>query len=186
MDAGLYERALSRTQKVVAGTSKDQLDDPSPCTDWKVREVIEHLIGGCRAVASGSKGEKGSFDQGKGAADGDYVAAFEEASADAIAAFAQPGALDKSFKMGWGDTPGAAVLGLAVADAAVHGWDLATATNQDYEIDVEVAEASYGMVTSMMQPEGDYPRGDSFGEPVKVPDDAPIADKLVAYLGRHP
>ena len=186
MDAAMYERALSRTRKVVAGTSKDQLDDPTPCSEWKVRDVLEHIIGGCLACASGARGKTGSFDQGKGATDGDFVAAFDEASEDAVAAFEEPGALEKGFAMEWGETPGSAVLGLALADAAVHGWDLAKGTNQDYEIDDDVARAAYGMVTSMMQPEGDYPRGESFGDPIEVPDDAPIPDKLLAYLGRTP
>ncbi|MEA2452775.1 MAG: hypothetical protein QOG04_1485 [Actinomycetota bacterium] len=102
------------------------------------------------------------------------------------ASFQQPGAIEKTFPMSWGDSPGSVVLGLALSDAVVHGWDLATATHQDYEIDEDVAQACYGMVTSMMEPKGDFPRGDSFAEPVEVPDDAPTADKLIAYLGRKP
>src|SRR5687767_7728457 len=151
MDAVMYERALSQTKKIVAGTSKDQLDDPSPNPEWKVRDVLEHIIGGCRAYASGAKGETGSFDQGKGAADGDHVAAFDEASSAAVAAFKEPGALERSFTMEWGDTPGSAALGVALTEAIVHGWDLAKGTNQEYAIDEDIAEAAYGMVTSMMQ-----------------------------------
>jgi hypothetical protein len=53
-------------------------------------------------------------------------------------------------------------------------------------IDDDIAEAVYGMTSSMMAPLGDFPRGEAFGEPVDVPDDAPIADKMLAYLGRQP
>ncbi len=42
------------------------------------------------------------------------------------------------------------------------------------------------MTTSMMEPKGSFPRGDAFKDPVQVPADAPVADRLLAYLGRRP
>ena len=116
----------------------------------------------------------------------DHVASYERASVAAAAAFEAPGAMDKTFHMPWGDTPGSAVLGTALADIVVHGWDLAQATGQLIVIDDDVAEEVYGMTTSMMAPKGKYPRGDRFAEPVDLPDHAPIRDKMLAYLGRKP
>jgi uncharacterized protein (TIGR03086 family) len=94
--------------------------------------------------------------------------------------------MEKEFAMPWGPTPGSAALGLALADAVVHGWDLARATGQEIVIDDDVAEAVYGMTSSMMQPQGSYPRGDSFAEPVDVGGDASPRDRMLAYLGRDP
>ena len=53
MDAGTYQRALYATKAVVAGTRKEQLDDPTPCSDWSVRDLLNHVINGCLAWASG-------------------------------------------------------------------------------------------------------------------------------------
>lgn len=185
MDASTYERALEATKDVVAGTREEQLDDPTPCPEWSVRDLLNHVINGCLAWASGARGKPRPF-EAEDHTGHDYAAAFEEASLAALAAFQRPGAMDRTFKMSWGDTPGPVALGLAVADAAVHGWDLAKATGQTIRIEDDVANNVYGMTTQMMKPLGSFPRGDSFGDPVHVPDDAPIADKMLAYLGRHP
>ena len=53
MDAATYDRALYATKAVVAGTRKEQLDDPTPCSDWSVRDLLNHVINGCLAWASG-------------------------------------------------------------------------------------------------------------------------------------
>jgi uncharacterized protein (TIGR03086 family) len=185
VDATTYERALDATRTVVAGTRQEQLDDPTPCSEWSVRDLLNHMVGGCLAWASGARGKPRKFDE-EDHTGHDYAAAFEEASRSALDAFRQPGAMDHTFKMSWGDTPGSMALGLAVADAAVHGWDLARATGQTIEIEDDVANDVFGMTTQMMEPLGSFPRGASFGEPLRVPDDAPIVDRMVAYLGRHP
>lgn len=186
MDVGMYERALKRTGDVVAVTAKDQLDLPTPCPEWTVGDLVNHIIGGCLSVASGATGEARPFDDGTDHCAGDYAAAYEDASQAAIAALAEPGALERDFAMSWGNTPGSAVLGLAISDAAVHGWDLATAIGKEAVIDDDIAEAIYGMTSSMMEPKGSYPRGGSFGPPVEVADDASPSDRALAYLGRKP
>jgi uncharacterized protein (TIGR03086 family) len=181
----MYARALNATSRVVAGTRREQLDDPTPCPDWTVRDLLNHLINGCLAFAAGARGDPRSID-GEDQTGEDHVAAFEAASAAAIDAFKEPGAMDKVFKMSWGETPAQAALGLAIADAAVHGWDLTRATKQDMDIDDDIAEAIFTMTSNMMEPNGSYPRGEAFGEPVEVADDAPIVEKMLAYLGRQP
>lgn len=186
MDADMYERAVRRTGDVVANTKAEQFGDSTPCGDWDVRTLLNHIVAGCVTFAAGGSGEQVSMSDGTDRLGDDHVAAYEKASADAVAAFSAPGAIDKNFTLPWGDTPGQMALGLALADAAVHGWDLARATGQPADIDDDIAEAVYGMTSSMMEPLGDYPRGESFGEAVEVPDDAPIADKAVAYMGRQP
>jgi uncharacterized protein (TIGR03086 family) len=186
VDADTYERALQRTGKIVAGTTRDQLDGSTPCPDWTVGDLLNHIIGGCLAVSSGAAGEARPIDDGVDHAAGGHVAAFEDAARGAIEAFQVPGALESKFEMSWGDTPGTVALGLAVTDAVVHGWDLATATGQDAPIDEDIAEEIYGMTSSMMEPKGSYPRGDAFDDPVEVPDDAPASARMLAYLGRQP
>jgi uncharacterized protein (TIGR03086 family) len=186
MDVDLYERALKRSGEVVARTRVDQLSDPTPCGDWDVRALLNHIIGGCTMYAAGAEGRVEDTPAHTDRVGDDHVAAFSKAADDAVAAFRGPGAMEKTFTLPWGQTPASAALGLAVAEAAVHGWDLARATGQTATIDDDVAEAVYAMTSSMMEPLGGYPRGESFGPPVQVFDDAPIVDKAVAYLGRKP
>jgi uncharacterized protein (TIGR03086 family) len=185
MDAGMFERALEHTGAVVEGTTKEQLDDPTPCTEWAVRDVLNHLIGEFDSFASGARGESRPMD-GIDYCSSDFVAEFDRASNDALEAFSEPGALEKEFAMPWGSSPGAAALGLALADTVVHGWDIAKGTGQEIKIDEDIAAELYGMTSSMMEPKGSYPRGDSFKPAVDVPEDAPAADKLIGFLGRTP
>ena len=185
MDVAMLERAVDATQPVVAGTTAEHFEAPTPCTEWNVRDLLNHLIGSYEVVAAaGGGGVTNSAVTDFTATD--HVAAYEGAAAKAVKAFAAPGALERAFDMPWGETPGDVLLGLMIADTVVHGWDLAKATGQDLEVEPELAEAVYGMTSNMMEPNGKFPRGDSFAPPVEVPADAPIEDKMVAYLGRRP
>jgi uncharacterized protein (TIGR03086 family) len=186
MDVSMYERALQRTRSVVAGTRREQLGEATPCADWDVRTLLNHIISGCITFAEGAKGRRREMSEGTDHTSEDHVAAYERAANDALGAFKAPGALERVFSLPWGDTPGAAVLGLALADAVVHGWDLARATGQEFVTDDQTAEALYEMTTRMMAPEGAYPRGAAFKDPVDIAADAPTLDKLLAYLGREP
>lgn len=181
----MYDRALQRMGDVVADIDPGQLREPSGCGDWTVRDLLNHVVGYLNAFSTGAAGQKLDVD-GVDFLGDDHVAAYEQAATDAADAFRAPGAMEKTFALPWGDNPGSMVLGVAVAEAAVHGWDVGRAAGRPVVIDDDVAEAVYGMTSSMMAPRGEFPRGDSFAEPVEVPDDAPIADKMIAYMGRRP
>ena len=38
------ERAVASTAEIVTMTPADQLDAPTPCPDWDVRALLNHLI----------------------------------------------------------------------------------------------------------------------------------------------
>ena len=186
MNVEMYERAIENAAAVVHNIKPDQLSDPTPCMEWDVRALLNHMVGGCEAIVKGASGEPmPSFDEGDHLGD-DYVGAFDRAAKSSVEVWRAPDSFDKTFSTPWGDTPGQILFGLALSDAVVHGWDLARATGQQLTADDETAEAIYTMTTSMLEPKGGYPRGDSFGDPVDVPDDAPALDRALGYLGRDP
>ncbi|MDQ4025348.1 MAG: TIGR03086 family metal-binding protein [Actinomycetota bacterium] len=185
MDVEMLERAAQATGKIVAGISPEQMDAPTPCTEWSVRDLLNHLIASYETIG----GTMGAGIANAASTDftaTDHVAAYQGAAAKAIKALAAPGALERKFEMPWGETPGNVLLGLTIADTVVHGWDLAKGTGQDATVDSELAEAVYRTTSSMMEPQGSFPRGSAFADPVEVPDEAPIGDKMLAYLGRRP
>ncbi|HEV2755512.1 MAG TPA: TIGR03086 family metal-binding protein [Actinomycetota bacterium] len=185
MDVAMFERAVQATGKIVAGTSKEDMEKSTPCTEWNVRDLLNHLIGSFETVAAAAGAEITNAASTDFTAT-DHVAAYEGAAAKSVKALAAPGALERTYPMPWGDTPGEVLLGLMIADTVVHGWDLAKGTGQDATVDPEMAEAVYGMTSKMMQPLGSFPREPAFGPPVEVPDDAPVGAKMLAYLGRKP
>src|SRR5918992_3503126 len=154
----MYERALKRTGETVAGTTREQFADPTPCSEWNVETLLDHVIGGCLTFAAGAEGRRVDAMNQPHLTGEDHVSAYENAARAALAGFRAPGALERDFMLPWGDSPGSAALGLALADAAVHGWDLAKATGQEATIEDDIAETLYAMTTQMMEPKGRWPR----------------------------
>jgi uncharacterized protein (TIGR03086 family) len=179
-------RAFASTRSVLSNVSSEQLDQPSPCKSWTVRELINHIVGGAHWFgATTESGESGPPSEADWTA-GDMVASFDEGVARAVAAFDAPGAQEKIVKLPFGDFPGAAYMGLATSDTFTHGWDLAKATGQPTDLDPELAEQLLEAAKAMIP---DQFRGDEpmpFGLAVEPPADASAADRLAAFLGRQP
>jgi uncharacterized protein (TIGR03086 family) len=177
----VYADAVRRNQQRVENLRTDQLDDPTPCTEWTVQALLDHIIGGYRMFAT-------AF--GAAAPESESAAATAHGAAGdaAVRAFEAPGALQRSLVLPVGEVAGEVALGLALTDAVVHGWDLAKATGQDTTIDEPLATMllaglERSVTTDMRQPGGGMP---VFAPPVPVDADRPAGDRLVAFLGRQP
>lgn len=177
-------RAFTSTRAVLSNVTSDQLDDPTPCSSWSVRELVNHIVGGAHWFgASTEAGEAADVGEQDWTA-ADMVASFDEGTARAIAAFEAPGAQEKIIKLPFGEFPGSAYMGLATTDCFTHGWDLAKATGQSTDLDPELAEEILVQATQSIS---DQFRGDEpmpFGPKVEPAADATAADRLAAFLGR--
>jgi uncharacterized protein (TIGR03086 family) len=180
-------KSHAAARAALAGVSSDQLDQPTPCASWTVRDVANHLVGGNYWFAASVNGDAApESDDAPDFAAGDLVAAFDESSRQAIEAFDAPGALEKMVTLPFGTMPGGAFMGLATTDQFTHAWDLARATGQQIDFDQDHAEALLAASKASIQdafrgPDGQAP----FGPAVDVADDAPAADRLAAFLGRQ-
>jgi uncharacterized protein (TIGR03086 family) len=106
-----------------------------------------------------------------------------DAVGPAVAAFAEPGALDRTVHLSYGDESAREYATQMLTDLAIHGWDLARATAGDERIDPEVAQ----LLWDAWAPREQLVRGSGvFGQHVEVPEDAPVADRLLGLLGRTP
>jgi len=164
---------------VITGVRVDQYGDSTPCAEWTVRDLLDHMIGvvaGLGAAAGGSAPEP--FELGS-----DPAAQFDQASAAALAAWRTPGVLDRIVDAGPGPMPGRVLAGINLLDTATHTWDLATATGQPASLPDDVAgaalEASRDIVTAELRP-------GRFAPEVDVAGDASATDRLVGFLGRTP
>jgi len=182
------EMAVTSTRGVLAAVGPDQLDLPTPCASWKVRDVINHLVGLSGWFGEGIRaGVTPPQAQGTDYADGDFLARYDDGTRASLAAFRAPGALDKTVTLPFGDFPGSMFLGLATTDTFTHGWDVAKATGQATDLDPQLAEqllaqARAAIPDSFRGADGVAP----FGPVVVVADSAPAAERLAGFLGRTP
>ena len=170
----LFDKGSAWAKQKIEG-AKDSLDAPTPCGDWDVRTLINHLISGLEYFQKRARGEEAPPPSAGDPPDvldgGDPGAKYEAERKKTLEAF--HGVDDKTLM----------ALGFAFVDQVVHGNDLAKATGQDDTIPSDLAEAAFGMVTGNLTDEN---RGTAFGPAVDVSDDAGTQDKLLAYLGRSP
>ncbi|MEU4347257.1 TIGR03086 family metal-binding protein [Streptomyces sp. NPDC023838] len=162
----------------------DQWDLPTPCSEWTVRDLVNHLaveqlwvpplVAEGRTIADVGDAFEGDV---LGA---DPVGVWERARTAAVAAFAAPGALDGTVHLSYGETPAAAYCSQMVADAVVHTWDLSRAIGADEWLPralVDAAAREFGGYADQLPPS-------LFHAPVKVPDSADAQTRLLAMLGR--
>jgi uncharacterized protein (TIGR03086 family) len=182
VDAGdpvaLFERATARAATVMSEVSPSQLSDATPCTDWNVQQLIDHMVGGTDYVQAALAGEPPRARSGRTVED--YRQGLEQLHSGLRA----PGGLDRmcTSPLGFEWAVGHAVAGTFM-DALIHTWDLATATGQDATLDPELVDACIAMFVPDM-PERGRASG-LVGPAVHVPDDAPPQDRLLAAMGRR-
>jgi uncharacterized protein (TIGR03086 family) len=185
MTTQTFERAIGVAKGVLAGVESAQLDDPTPCASWKVRELVNHLVGGTFFFASATEaGEVVGGGEAPDFASGDFVASYEDGSKQAVAAFGAPGAQEKIVKLPFGEFPGAGFMGIATVDTFAHAWDLAKATGQSTDLDPELAGQLLEQSKATISDGFRGPEPMPFGPEQQAPEGATAADKLAAFLGR--
>ena len=182
--------ALDGTDRLVDGVRADQWEAPTACTDWTVRRLVNHLVGGQRLVTRVLRGEPlpDPVQLGRRAGEDqlgdDPVGAFGASAAGLLDAFRAPGVLERTHTIPAGTLPGPAVLHVRVIETLVHGWDLATATGQPSPFPDALAEGELAFSRDLL---GRLPAGRApFAASRPAADDAPAIDRLVAMLGRTP
>jgi uncharacterized protein (TIGR03086 family) len=170
-----HERAQAAFARVLGAVKPDQLDSPTPCPEWTVWAVIDHVVGGNWRVA-------GQHEPTPERAEA-LVAAHAASASAAQSTFGAPDGLTRTYDIRIGPVPGSSFIALRTADALVHAWDVATATGQSTDLDPEVAEAMLDM--SRQRISADFRgEGKPFGEEQECSDDRPMAERLAAFLGR--
>jgi len=184
--AALHRQALDATGVVVGAVTADQWALPTPCREWDVRALLNHVVAGnwwASELAAGATIE-GVGDRLDGdLLGGDPSDAYRRSAEAAAAAFEAPGALDAPCAVSYGPVPGSVYAGHRFIDVLVHGWDLATATGQEAVLDPGLAAACWEVV----EPQLDLLASSGmFGEgpTVRASDDG--SRRLLAALGRNP
>jgi uncharacterized protein (TIGR03086 family) len=188
-EVATMRRVIEVTGQVVDNIEPQQLDNPSPCDGWTVRDVLNHIVAGAelfalcvrdRSVSDDAAAELMTSDR----LGTDYKASFHDAADAANESFAIPGAMDRIVKLPFGEMPAGMALDIAIFDVTTHAWDLAKATGQSTDLDPEIAGPAFRVTQAMLSE--DLRNAGMFGPPVDAPADAPLADRLAALAGRAP
>jgi uncharacterized protein (TIGR03086 family) len=173
--------------RIVAGVRDDQLTGPTPCDGLSVAALLHHLV----TLTVAFRGAAEKVPQGPGPyPDADELAPdWRERiprQLDALAAaWRQPSAWEGMSEVGGVDLPGPVIAVVALNEVLVHGWDLAAATGQEYRVDPASGQACLDFAVRLAA-EAPEMRNGMYGPVVPVPDDAPLADRLIGQTGRDP
>ncbi|GLY02940.1 MULTISPECIES: TIGR03086 family metal-binding protein [Actinoplanes] len=174
--SGLLDIAAPAAAGLVNAVRDDQLDAPTPCAEFRVRDLLNHLFqvtANFQLLATGAPADWASTPD---ALTGDWRAEFTERAWDVTAAWSEPAALE-GVSAGMG-LPQRTVGLMLVTDLVVHGWDLAQATGLPFRADPALLAA----VAEFLDLMGDAGRAmGAFGAAVTAP---PGSDDLTVQLAR--
>ena len=194
----ILDRAITIGGSVVAAVRPDQLTAPTPCSEMDVRAMLGHLVGVLDRIAALGRGEDPFAVIETPAPDDGWSDAWTASARRATDAWSDDAVLDGPMALPWVQGTGADVLASYFSELTVHTWDLATATGQRPDWDDAVVDAALAardflpaenrralfeeISASMGLDEVAIP----FAEQIRVSDDAPAIDRLVAWNGREP
>lgn len=181
----LHGQAMAEFDRRVHQIGATQWADPTPCADWDVHDLLNHLVGEQLWVPHLLAG--GRIEDAGDRYDGDVLgeepqATWEVAARQARTSWLQPDATERTVHLSFGDSPATLYLWQMTFDLAVHAWDLARGIGADDSLDPTLVRALLDWL------DGQDLSGASglFDPPVAVGGNAAAQDQLVALTGRRP
>jgi uncharacterized protein (TIGR03086 family) len=166
----VLSHALDQTGDVLAEVHRDHLRRPTPCSDWTVQQLVDHLVVTPGRFLQMMNGEKVDWDSPPPHVTQDWAGAFRVAADDLIHA--------------WHKKPDEETAGAdwQSAELAVHTWDLCRAIGRSTDqLDPEVAERGLAFMQASLT---DDNRGQAFGPEQPAPAGASAYDRIAAFAGR--
>ncbi|MFB7172332.1 TIGR03086 family metal-binding protein [Streptomyces sp. NPDC056254] len=180
-----HAEALRLFGERVRAVRRDQWGAPTPCTEWTVRDLVNHVTAEQLwvppLVTEGrTADELGDAFSGDVLGD-DPVAVWDRASGAAHAAFAASGALDRTVRLSYGPAPGSSYCSELTTDCVVHTWDLCRGIGADDRLPATLVEFA---VKRVMPHVDALAASGMFAEPVDIPPGADAQTRLLAMVGR--
>lgn len=163
---------------VLAGIGDEQLDAATPCSEYTVRDLVAHVDEVALGFAGMARG-----DGAEPSAGGEWRTTVPGNVRALAAAWADPAAWRGSTDAGGLELANEVWGRVALTELVVHGWDLATATGQPFDLPEETLRACHAHVAEFVP---NAPLPELWGPAVDVPQDAPLLAQIVAVTGRTP
>jgi uncharacterized protein (TIGR03086 family) len=172
------EAALGALQHVLHPISRDELSKSTPCTEYDVRQLTDHLMNSITVLGGAAGAELPERDS-----DDSVERQVIGAARPALDAWHRRGLKD-TVTIGTNEIPATFALSILSVEFLVHGWDYATATTHPIDVADSLAAYVLGLAHKVITPEGRATVG--FDDPIAVPEDASALDRLIAFTGRNP
>jgi uncharacterized protein (TIGR03086 family) len=179
------ESVLTTLRPVIDGVSDDDTAAPTPCTDWDVRTLANHMLGTVEAMRRVGAGEALDPDDPWGTQGDNFGEEWRGDLSAVLAAYVDAWSRPDAWEgeaMG-GAMPKRTIGDMGYVEMMLHGWDLARGTGQDVEYDAPAVEQALEVMDRIGETGRQHT---AFGPEVSVPDDAPPFDKVLAQAGRDP
>jgi uncharacterized protein (TIGR03086 family) len=180
----LFKKANAQADKFVSNVKSADLGKQSTCTDWSVKDLLNHMVNENlwmpELLAGKTVAEVGDEFDGDVLGE-DFIKAWEDSAKATLEAVEDLTDLNQITHLSFADVPASEYLNQLVLDKTIHGWDIAKSTDQPDTLEQELVDYIYQDVA----PREEELRGYGvFGPKVEVPEDADKQTKLLAILGR--
>lgn len=177
-----FTEAVYAADAVIGRITVDQLDNPTPCDEWTVRELVAHMCGPLAAITHMANTGQVA-DPTQPVAGDDPLETWEQCRRDLLVAIDRPGATDQVGEFWFGESSINDILDFALWDPLVHSWDLATATQQRHHVSDQLVEASRAVI----EPSAEMLRDSGMmAEAVGVTGTESPMEAFAAMTGRNP
>lgn len=176
----LHRHAGAAAADLIARVTPEQFGSPTPCSEWDVRALINHMVVGNRlfvAVLTGDPMPDHTVDM----LGTDPLGAFLDSFDELRTAFDLHGVLDGTYQTPFGEQSGAELVARRVSEMTIHAWDIAVATGQSRDLDPELLAYVEREVRAKWSART---VGGPFSPEQTAPADASAADRLAALTGR--
>ena len=187
-EAQFVAGAAASLTTVIHSITPDQLGARTPCAEFDVRGLVNHLLfWGPSLVGAARKESVPPPAESEALVDltrGDWRGAVDAHLQKLVAAWGEPAAwVGDTFAGGPMEFPAVRIGGMVAIDLVVHGWDLARATGQELVVAEDIAEYVYDEVAKGAELGREM---GVYGPEVAVPAGASTVDRIVGLTGRDP
>ncbi|MET0966559.1 MAG: TIGR03086 family metal-binding protein [Nakamurella sp.] len=183
--------AAERLSELVTGVDDSQLTARTPCPEYTLGDLIEHVGGLAQAFTAAANKVTGALTSQAPRGDAARLPADWrtripldlKACADA---WRDPAAWTGMTRAGGVDLPGEVGGLVALDEITIHAWDIAVSSGQSYAADQATLTTVRDFLASFSIPGAEDQRGDIFGPVIEVPQDAPLQDRVIGLAGRDP
>jgi uncharacterized protein (TIGR03086 family) len=180
------DRSRVEFRRVLAGVGHEHWELATPCEEWDVRELVNHVLGGnvrYTMLLHGAGADEMAATRSMDHIGGDTLASFDRSAAEVMAAFEEPDALERNVHHPAGDRSGFDLLWLRVAEWTIHASDLARAIGGDETLDPDLVDT---LLARLTEHGTGLESGGYYADPSPAQADAPAQTRLLLTVGRQP